>query len=295
MIVRRFLAVLVTLLVYACSDSSSNGVLVEDGAGDLASALAAPHTPANENLIRSLLRGELGSDPVYLIVFRELRNDLEDTPQLLREYNLLLQEKLSPVGAYVAFENALMQQITNPGGAIWHEVMGMYFPSPQALLDVLQDPGYQSAVMKEHAATARLHSFLVKPLIVRQPVDLQPERDEFYMANLNQYRERALYPDGTDRGLTGREADTLYGERMLAEVLPGINAYPVLAGEYSYMLLGSDSEWSSFALVRYPSFPEFLNMIVSPRFQELVVNKNAGLARATAIATSPKTAFLLSQ
>ena len=130
---------------------------------------------------------------------------------------------------------------------------------------------------------------------MRQPEDPQADKDEFYIANLNQHRERALYPDGTDHGLTGLEADTLYTDRMLTEVLPSINAYPVLAAEYSHMLLGSDSDWTSFALVRYPSLPEFLGMITSPPFQELVVNKNAGLARGVSMMTAPNITPVLSE
>jgi hypothetical protein len=292
---RMMLLVFLAPLLYACSDGDDNPSTEEDQASVLAQMLSAPHTPANETLILSLLRNELGSDPFYLIRYRELRDDLEDTQVLLDEYDQVLEEKLLSVGAYLAFDNSVLQQVTNPDGLLWHEVSGIYFPSPQALLDVLQDSGYQKVLEKEHIATLRLRAFWVKPLIVRQPVDLQRDRDEFYMANLNQYRERALYPDGTDHGLTGEEADMLYTDRMLAEVLPSINAYPVLAAEYSYLLLGSDPDWTSFSLVRYPSLPEFLSMITSPLFQELVVNKNAGLARTAAMMTSPQIMPLLSE
>jgi hypothetical protein len=46
------------------------------------------------------------------------------------------------------------------------------------------------------------------------------------MGNLNQHREQAMYPDGTSHGLIGAEADAMYTKTMLAEVLPGIGAYP---------------------------------------------------------------------
>ncbi len=78
---------------------------------------------------------------------------------------------------------------------------------------------------------------------------------------------------------------------MLAEVLPVIGAYPVLAGNYSHLILGSDAAWDTFALVRYPGLPEFLGMVASPRFQELVVNKRAGLARGSSMRTAAITAL----
>jgi hypothetical protein len=116
------------------------------------------------------------------------------------------------------------------------------------------------------------------------------------MANLNQHREQALYPDGTSHGLTGAEADALYTDTMLAEVLPVIGAYPVLAGNYSHLVLGSDAAWDTFALVRYPGLPEVpVGMVASPRFQELVVNKGAGLARGSSMRTAAVNPLSLEQ
>jgi hypothetical protein len=288
-----FARLLVVSLLCACSDGGDNLPTPQAQAQVLAEALSAPHTPANETLILALLRNELGSDPFYLIEYRKLRDDHDDTRELLDGYDQVLKDKLHLVGAYLAFDNQVLQQMTNPDGLVWHEVRGIYFPSPQALLDVLEDPGYQQAVKQQHIATLRLHTFWVTPLLVKAPVDLQPDREEFYMVNLNQHRERALYSDGTDHGLTGREADALYTDRMLAEVLPTIGAYPVLAGEYSHLLLGSDPDWDSFALVRYPSFPDFMGMVSSPIFQELLVNKGAGLARGSSMRSSARIEPLL--
>jgi hypothetical protein len=288
--IRALLFLLAAAFLIACSDSRDNNpaTTTQEQASALAEALSGAHTPANEVLLLSLLRNELGSDPFYLIKFRQLRDDHEDTLALLDDYDQVLREKMLSVGAYVAFDNSVLQQLSNPDGLVWHEVTGIYFPSPQALLDVLQDPDYQQAMKKEHLATLRQHAFWMTPVVVDQPVDRQPDRDEFYMANLNLHREWALYPDGTDHGLTGIEADAMYTGRMLTEVLPTIGAYPVLAGEYSHLLLGSDPDWDTFALVRYPSLPEFIGMITSPIFQELVVNKNAGLARSSAMRTAAR-------
>tara|TARA_R110000823_G_scaffold47903_1_gene121745 strand:+ start:14088 stop:14972 length:885 start_codon:yes stop_codon:yes gene_type:complete len=289
----RYALLLLLPLFYACADSNDGVSDLQAQASALAETLSAPHTPANEAFLVSLLRNELGSEPFYLIEYRELRDDEDDTRALLASYERVLSEQLRLVGAYTAFDNVVLQQITNPEGRAWHQVRGIYFPSPQALLDVLQAPAYQQALEGEHAATRQLHAFWLTPEVLRQPVDLQPDKDEFYMANLNQHREQALYPDGTSRGLTGAEADALYTDTMLAEVLPGIGAYPVLGGTYTHLILGSDAAWDTFALVRYPSLPEFLGMVTSPRFQELVVNKGAGLARSSAMRTAAVKALSL--
>lgn len=291
----RYALLLLLPLLYACSDSNDGVSDPGAEASILAEKLSAPLSAANEDFLLSLLRNELGSDPFYLIEYRELRDDQDDTRALLASYERVLTEQLQQVGAYTAFDNVVLQQITNPEARVWHQVRGIYFPSPQALLDVLQAPAYQQAVQDKYSATLHLHSFWLTPEFVQQPVGLQPDKDEFYMANLNQHREQALYPDGTSHGLTGAEADALYTETMLAEVLPVIGAYPVLAGHYSHLVLGSDAAWDTFALVRYPSIPEFLGMIASPRFQELVVNKGAGLARGSSMRTAAVSALSLEQ
>ncbi|CAA0087817.1 Uncharacterised protein [Halioglobus japonicus] len=283
--VRSLLLLLAVSLLCACSNSGDSSPAPVDQASALAAQLSASHTPANEVFIQLLLDNELGSDPLYLIEYRQLKDDTVETQVLLDNYAEALNEKLASVGAYVGFENTVLRQVSIPDERVWHEVTGIYFPSPQALLDLLQDAGYQQAVQNKYSATLGLHSFLITLLVDELPAT-EPDKNAFYMANLNQHRERALYADGTDHGLTGREADALYTDRMLAEVLPTIGAYPVLAGEYRHLLLGTDADWDTFALVRYPSLPEFFGMISTPLFQELVVNKGAGLARTSAMMTS---------
>jgi hypothetical protein len=283
--VRSLLLLLALSLLCACSNSDDSSSIPYDQAGVLAAQLSASHTPANKVFLQSLLDNDLGSDPLYLIEYRGLQDDTAETQTLLDDYAQVLHEKLASVGAYVAFENTVLRQMSIPDERVWHEVTGIYFPSPQALLDLLQDTSYQQALQNEYSATLGLHSFLITPLVNELPAT-EPDQDAFYMANLNQHRERALYADGTDHGLTGREADALYTDRMLAEVLPTIGAYPVLVGEYGHLLLGTDPDWDTFALVRYPSLPEFIGMVSSPIFQELVVNKGAGLARTSAMMTS---------
>jgi hypothetical protein len=63
----------------------------------------------------------------------------------------------------------------------------------------------------------------------------------------------------------------------------------------SHLILGSDAARDTFALVFYPSLPDFVGMVGSPRFQELVVNKGAGLTRGSSMRTAAVNALSLEQ
>ena len=93
---------LLFLLPLLCVCSDSNDGVSDPGAeaSALAAQLSAPHTPANEKFLVSLLRNQLGSDPFYLIEYRELRDDQDDTRALLASYEQVLTEQLQQVGAY---------------------------------------------------------------------------------------------------------------------------------------------------------------------------------------------------
>ena len=75
----RYALLLLLPLLFACSDSNDGVSDPGAEASALAAQLSAPHTPANEAFLLSLLRNELGSDPFYLIEYRELRDDQADT------------------------------------------------------------------------------------------------------------------------------------------------------------------------------------------------------------------------
>lgn len=96
----RYALLLLLPLLFACSDSNDGVSDPGTEASVLAEKLSAPHSAANEDFLLSLLRNELGSDPFYLIEYRELRDDQDDTRALLASYEQVLTEQLQQVGAY---------------------------------------------------------------------------------------------------------------------------------------------------------------------------------------------------
>ncbi len=62
--------------------------------------------------------------------------------------------------------------------------------------------------------------FNLNPVQAMRMQSISPDADlPFYMLNLATYRERAVYPDGRETNLTGREASSKYAPfEFLAEV-----------------------------------------------------------------------------
>ena len=99
-----------------------------------------------------------------------------------------------------------------------------------------------------------------------------------HMLNLLKYRDRAEYADGRDTDLSGREAYGLYaqGVRELLEELGGSLSF---IATVKRLAIGEVEElWDDVAIAMYPSRAAMLQMMQSPRMQEIGQHRAAGLA-----------------
>lgn len=107
------------------------------------------------------------------------------------------------------------------------------------------------------------------------------------MVNLLKFRERAIYPDGSDSELSGREAYMRYA-RAVGALIESIGGSVVYVGDVSFLAIGSVEQlWDEVALARYPSRAEFLRMTTSPDWREIEVHREAGLEGQLNIETVP--------
>jgi uncharacterized protein (DUF1330 family) len=105
-----------------------------------------------------------------------------------------------------------------------------------------------------------------------------------WMINLMRFRERAVYVDGRDTDLTGREADDRYAPFGPFRT---VGAELVFLSEVEAQFLGEDQDWDRIAVVRYPSRRSFLEMQEVPEYLELHKHKEAGLASTFVIVGLP--------
>jgi hypothetical protein len=110
-----------------------------------------------------------------------------------------------------------------------------------------------------------------------------PTDGPFYMVNLIQYREKAVYPDGQDTDLTGREANALYSP---LEFLSAIGARIVYSATVSQQLDGDETAWDDVAIVEYPCPLAFFAMISDPDFKARAIHKDAGVEATYVMVTN---------
>ena len=104
-----------------------------------------------------------------------------------------------------------------------------------------------------------------------------PEIGPISMVNLLKYKDKAIYEDGRDTDLTGKEAYRLYA----AEVINFVEKYGgefVFAGNVSRLMLGEVEDlWDAVAIAKYPSRKAMFDMTMDPEYQKIHVHRDAGL------------------
>lgn len=100
----------------------------------------------------------------------------------------------------------------------------------------------------------------------------------FAMLNLLRFKDRATYGDERDRDRTGRDAYMIYGAGVAA-LIQEFGGSISFSGDVTGLLLGSvDELWDMVAIANYPSHAAFMEMMQDPRWLEIEVDREAGLA-----------------
>lgn len=97
------------------------------------------------------------------------------------------------------------------------------------------------------------------------------------MVNLLKFKGRAVYEDGRETELTGREAYDLYAEGV-KKLLQQVGGYIGVAAEVERLTLGEVGElWDEVALAVYPSRQAMLEMMQLDGMGDISVHRAAGL------------------
>jgi len=105
------------------------------------------------------------------------------------------------------------------------------------------------------------------------------------MVNLLKFRERALYPDGRDPDLSGRDAYQRYVDEM-GPLVKARGGRFLFSGEVERLVIGEVEElWDAVGIAEYPSRGEFQSIAMSPEVQAIAVHREAGLAGQLLILT----------
>lgn len=97
------------------------------------------------------------------------------------------------------------------------------------------------------------------------------------MLNLLRFRSQAVYPDGRETDLTGKQAYGIYALAM-QKVVEAQGGKFVFAGDIASLVIGDVEDlWDTCALVEYPSAAAFAAIVGSPEVADIGVHRAAGL------------------
>lgn len=107
---------------------------------------------------------------------------------------------------------------------------------------------------------------------------MQPGPDgPIFMINLLKFKDKAVYEDGRETDLTGREAYMIYG-RAVAQLLPKFGGMAIFAADVTFLSLGQVGElWDEVAIGVYPQRGDMVRMSMSEEWREIAVHRSAGL------------------
>ena len=111
-----------------------------------------------------------------------------------------------------------------------------------------------------------------------------PDDGPVWMVNLMRYRDHAVYADGRESELTGRQADDRYAPFGPFRT---VGAELVFLADVEAQLVGEDQEWDRIAVVAYPTRRSFLEMQDLPEYVALHEHKDAGMASTFVLCCVP--------
>jgi haloalkane dehalogenase len=154
---------------------------------------------------------------------------------------------------------------------------------PLALSDDLcENPGNMEILLESPTFSAIQSQGGFNADQVQRMID-EPTAGPFYMFNLIEYRDQAIYADGRPTDLTGEEANALYNP---GEYIAAIGARAVFTTEVADQIDGDEPLWDDVAIVEYPCPIAFFAMLSNPGFQESAIHKDAGVETTYILVTN---------
>jgi uncharacterized protein (DUF1330 family) len=106
------------------------------------------------------------------------------------------------------------------------------------------------------------------------------------MVNLVKFREKAVYRDGRQEDLSGRDAYLRYVARM-RPIVEAAGGRLLFSGNVNALVVGEVGElWDAVGIVEYPSRAEFVRIATCDEVQTIGVDREAGLAGQLLIVTT---------
>jgi uncharacterized protein (DUF1330 family) len=314
-LIAAFVGALAVAAAVACTND-------DDGKADSNSTPAAPTTvppDAIDARIDAILAdggpsfGEFNRDqlrrmmtvendaPFYMVNFIKFRQfaaypDGRDATLSGREANARYNALpiILEIGGRPVFVAGVEQQLLGDDTQ-WDQVAIVLYPSREAFVSMLERPDFQEISVHKDAGveqsivlvTAALDLPLIPPVDPSTlPFPATAEDTAFTMVHLMRFNETAVYADGRETDLSGREVIDQYEQAVGPAALP-LGIRPTAALEVEAVLVGDAREWDEVRLNRFPSHAAFNALTADLDWQSHQPDRAAGLADTYALITVP--------
>ena len=150
--------------------------------------------------------------------------------------------------------------------------------SPKQTIDTTSTTSFEEMASKADNSNTRNLERL-RSLDKTQPI---------VVLNFFKFRDIAVYPDGySKRKISGQMAYSKY-TRVPQKFFPIYGMEIMVGGNFISSIVGdNDSDWDSYAFVKYPSL-EILEMMTSSRiYQDVIIHREAALEKTDVFISSP--------
>ncbi|MFL2698314.1 MAG: DUF1330 domain-containing protein [Gammaproteobacteria bacterium] len=97
------------------------------------------------------------------------------------------------------------------------------------------------------------------------------------MVNLLKFKDKAVYRDGRETNLTGREAYDIYS-RSVSQIIQEFGGRISFVGDVTGLAVGLVEDlWDEVALAEYPNRAAMTKMTSSEAWRDIAVHREAGL------------------
>ena len=300
----RVAALALAVLAVGCSDSP-------DATEDRIDALFGdvPFGTVDRGQVRRMLDVPSESDrPFYMVNFIHYRahaeyRDGRETDltgaQADAVYGSLVMPILASIGAQIIFVANVETSPIDPDAAGWNQIAVVLYPSRAGFIAMLERPDFRDAAVHKIAGVERSIVLVTEPSENQFPEELRrvdlsalpfpptPSDPPVNLVHLLEFNERAMYADGRETDLTGREAMALYEQGRAPQAFP-LGVRPGLTLAVEGELIGDGRRWDEFRINNFPSRAAFAELT---RRESLAAagyeHREAALADTYAVVAAP--------
>lgn len=311
-----WVAAVLSALLSGCGDGAVTGTapVAEQPSDPIAARIDRLFPPGagsgsvDRDLVRQMMEMPAEEDgPFFMVNFIRFRERAEypdgrETDLTGVEANQIYGGAVSPIlaeiGARPVFLATVNASLEATAGEQFHQIAVVLYPSRAAFFGMLEREDFRAVAIHKVAGVERT---LVMPAHLPEDmfpdalreVDLEsvrfPPTDDdppFQMAYLYQYRDKAVYADGRETDLTGREAAELYTQQRSSQGLFEIGVRPSWRLDIDGMLIGTGPVFHEFRGNLFPSWEAF-QWVVAMNDTSGIEHRQAGLENVYTLVTAP--------